>query len=212
MKKIFVLLFSLGILAQASAQSFQKGSLVTSFDWGFDIYNVFEKYTDASNSTSTTKNDHAASTNWNLGAEYGVLKWLGVGLQMKFDHYLDSNKVNAPSATGFEIGIVGNAHIIRHEHFDLLGGMDIGYSHLTWNANDGFNDQVYGDGTWIDFHASMRIYLGRFGFNFTFYSPIINYPSLTSNNTSSGLGQSWLAQWKGTGGGLNLGIHYRILN
>jgi hypothetical protein len=216
MKKIIVLIFSLGILSQASAQSFQTGSLVVSLDWGFDISNVLQTYSlyNVPNST-TTKTGNAASTNWNLGGEIGLLKWLGVGLQFKLDNYItskDSSTGNTPTAIGFEVGVVGNIHIIRHQHFDLLGGMDFGYSQLTYNANDGFNNQIYGSGTWLDFHAAMRIYLGRFGFNLTVYSPIINYPSLTSNNSGLGLGESLLASWKGTGGGFNLGIQYRILN
>ena len=214
MKKLLVLLASVVIMQQANAQSFQRGTIVASLDWGIDVYSVYQTYSlyNVPNSTST-KTDNAASHNWNLSGEYGVLNWLGLGLQFKFDTYYtgkDTNTGYTATANGVEIGLIANAHIIRHQHFDLLGGMNIGYSHLTYNANDGYNDQIYGDGSWVDFHATMRIYFGKFGANLSFYSPIITYASLTSNNSGLGLGTQVLASWKGTGGGLNLGIQYRF--
>ncbi len=216
MKKAILILLSLITLQQVKAQSFQQGSLVTSLDWGFDGYSVDQKYSlyNVPNSTST-RTSGAASTNWNLSGEFGVLKWLGIGVQLKLDNYItktDSTTGVRASAIGFEGGIIGNIHIIRHPHFNLLAGVNVGYSHLTYNTNDGFNDQVYGDGSWVDFHLAMRFYFGRFGLNFAFYTPVINYASLTTNNSNWGLGESVLASWKGRGAGLDLGIQYRILN
>jgi|GEM_PF-972318 hypothetical protein len=216
MKKLILLVVSILTLQQVNAQSFQAGSLVTSLDWGFDLYSVAQTYSlyNVPNSTST-KTSGAASTNWNLAGEFGVLNWLGLGVQLKLDNYVtsrDSTTGIKPTAIGFEGGIIANLHIIRHPHFNLLGGIDLGYSHLTYNTNDGFSDQVYGDGSWFDFHLTMRFYFGRFGLNFTGYSPVINYASLTSNNSNWSLGENVLASWKGKGGGINLGMQYRILN
>jgi hypothetical protein len=216
MKKAILILVALITLQQIKAQSFQQGSLVMSLDWGADIYSVSQKYSlyNVSNST-TTKTSAAASTNWNLSGEFGVFKWLGLGIQLKLDNYVtstDSTTGQRATAIGFEGGIIGNIHIIRHPHFNLLAGVNVGYSHLTYNYNDGFNDQVYGDGSWVDFHAAMRFYFGRFGLNFTFYTPVITYASLTTNNPNFGLGESILASWKGRGAGIDLGIQYRLFN
>ena len=215
MKKVLLLLAAVILLQQANAQSFQKGSLVISLDWGFDVYTLNESYSinNKPNST-TTQTDHAASSNFNLGAEYGLLKWLGAGLQFKLDNYftsVDSTTGHKPSARGIEVGVLINGHIVRANHFDLLAGFNFGFSHFTYNYNDGFSDQVYGNGSWRDFHITPRFYFGKFGLNLTLYFPLVNYPSLTSN-FSSALGEDIIATWKANGVGVNLGIHYRFIH
>ena len=146
-----------------------------------------------------------------MGAEFGVANWLGLGLAGQFDEYIhgknDSSGVS--TALAFEIGAIINFHIVRHTHFDLLAGFDLGYSNLTVTSNDGTNDQIYGSGTWFDVHLTTRIYVGRFGFNVTLVFPNMNYPTLTSNVTT--YNEYVLSSFKLSGEGLNVGVQYHFL-
>lgn len=211
MKKL-LLSFSLFIVhfSILKAQSFQAGSLILSACYGFDGYSTQLHEVDSYSSTYQDKTSGAASTNVNLGGEFGITNWLGLGLQGKFDDYIhgkDSGGV--ASAYGIEIGAIINFHIVRHTHFDFLAGFDLGYSNLTITSNDGYNDQVYGSGSWFDIHLTPRLYIGRFGFNATLYFPFINYPNLTSNN--AGFNEYVIASFKAHGEGLNIGIQYHLL-
>lgn len=215
MKKSFLLLGTALFLQTANAQSFQKSSLVLTANYGLDIYSIEQKTRlyNVSNSTQS-QTSTAGSTNYNFEGEFGLFKWLGVGLHFKLDNYITSKDSSGykPTAIGFETGVLVNLHLIRATHFNLLVGGNFGFSTLTYNV-DAFNDQVYGDGSWIDLHASARFYFGRFGFNLNFYKAFINYPSLTTNNSSWGLGESVITSWYATGTfGGTIGIQYRILN
>lgn len=220
MKKILILL-AMGITFSwldpvgLQAQSFQKGSLVITANYGFDAYSIKQstRLYNVPNSNSDTTTG-AAGTNWNIEAEYGLLNWLGVGIHLKLDNYItsyDSANHYKPTAIGFEGGVLINIHIIRTQHFDLLAGCNLGFSTFTYTF-DVFNDQVYGSGSWTDLHLSTRFYFGRFGLNLNFYRPEISYPNLTTNNSNIGLGESVLTSWLGTGGGASIGIQYRIIN
>jgi hypothetical protein len=211
MKKVITLIsiFVFGFSALSNAQSFQTGSLIVSLSYGFDVYSVrqhqVETYTTPSQSKDTTNG--AACGNINLSGEYAVTKWLGLGLQLKYDSYL--HRANILQANGFEGGVIVNGHFIRHTHFDMFGGMDLGISTLTITANDGYNDQVYGSGSWFDVHLTTRIYFGRFGINMTLYFPTINYPTLTSNNQT--FNTYIIEAWHASGTGFNIGFQYHFL-
>ena len=209
MKKIIICIavFISGFSISSTAQTFQRGSLIVSAAWGIDVYNLQQHLENYATGETTQSTTHVASRNFNLGGEFGVAKWLGLGLQFKLDNYYHDNNVS--SAIGFESGLIVNAHIIRHLHFDLLGGFNLGYSTLTLTWNDGYNDQLYGKGSWDDIHFTARIYIGRFGFSGTLYFPVINYGTLTFNNNL--LNEYILASWKASGEGWNFGIQYHFL-
>ncbi len=189
-----------------SFESFQSGSLIVSAAWGIDGYSLKQHQVNNYTGKTYDTNTGAASRNFNIGAEYGVTKWLGLGLQFKFDNYY--HDYNIQSALGFELGIIANAHIIRHRHFDLLAGINVGGSNLTITGNYN-NDQIYGSGTWFDMHLTARIYIRRFGFSSTIYIPYINYSTLTSN--VGAFNQYILESWKANGVGINFGIQYHFL-
>jgi hypothetical protein len=94
-------------------------------------------------------------------------------------------------------------------HFDLLGGLNFGFSNITITSNDGYNDQLYGSGGWYDIHFTARVYIGRFGFGATLYFPGINYSTVTSNNSI--YNQYFLASLKAHGEGFNFGVQYHFL-
>jgi hypothetical protein len=208
MKKLFIatsVLVSCFSLT-SKAQTFQTGSLIVSAGYGFDIYSVKLHQVNNFSGQSKDTTSGAASGNFTLGGEFGVTKWLGLGLQLKFDSYLHNSNVS--QAVGFEGGLIVNAHIIRHMHFDLLAGLNLGASSLTLTSNDGTNTQIYGSGSWVDIHFTARIYFGKFGLSATLYFPSINY-TISSNNDL--FNQYIDDSWKATGEGLNIGIQYHFL-
>ncbi len=190
----------------SAAQTFQKGSLIVTANFGIDGYSLHQNQLNTYTGKTLDTTTGAASRNFSLGGEFGVSKWLGLGLQLKFDNYYHDYTLQ--SAFGFESGIIVNAHIIRHLHFDLLAGLNIGLSTLTITSIYN-NYQIYGTGSWVDLHFTAREYLGKFGFSETIYFPTINYSHLTSN---VGVFNEYIAEsWKGSGVGLNWGIQYHFL-
>jgi len=207
MKKILLLAISVVFLQQVNAQSFQRGSIVLGLNYGLDGYKIQEHYINKTTGGSHDTTGGAAATNWNLGAEYGLFNWLGVGIQLKLDNYFHDTTTS--NDIGFEAGLIVNLHVIRAQHFNLVAGFDFGLSNLTINyVTD--NNQVYGTGPWFDFHITPRFYFGRFGLNLNLYFPSINYANLTSNVAT--FNQYIAASWKGNGYGLTGGIQYRIIN
>lgn len=208
MKKLFIAtaIFVSGFSIVSKAQTFQTGSLIVSAGYGFDLFSV--KLHQVNNFTGQTKDttQGAASGSFMLGGEFGVTNWLGLGLQLKFDSYLHNS--NLSQAAGFEGGLIVNAHIIRHMHFDLFAGLNLGGSHLTLTASDGSGNQIYGSGSWADIHFTARIYFGKFGVSASLYFPTINY-TISSNNSI--FNEYIDDSWKAKGEGLNIGIQYHFL-
>jgi opacity protein-like surface antigen len=216
MKKFLFLLAAIIMLKHVTAQSFEKSSIVISACYSFD-YNDLSQQVNQYNIPNSLQSlsSKAISGSWNFEGEFGLFKWLGLGAQFKLDNYTTSTNPTTGArvtAAGFETGITANLHLIRNDRFNLLLGADVGYSQLTYSTNDGFNDQVSGNGSWIDFHATARFYFGRFGLNFTAYIPETNYETLSSSSSNWKSGEDILASWKGTGGGVSAGIQYRIVN
>ncbi len=197
---------------QLNAQSFYKGALVADLNYGFDIYTV-KSHVSYKNNIIPDENttDGAVSTSPNLGVEYGVLNWFGVGIRGKFDKYVtskDSASGITPKANGTEVGLIVNFHLLRKKVFNLIAGFEGGYSHLLYRSNDIMGTEAYGDGTWINLHLTPRFYFGRFGISTSINVPFINYPNMTTSNTNFNSIVSW--SWKATGFGMNFGVQYRF--
>jgi len=213
MKKLLLILAVFGV-TQLSAQSFYKGALVADLTTGVDIYVVKYHYALRSNtSIDTTVTDGAGSKSQTLGLEYGVLDWLGLGLRGKIDnYYTDKDKITGikPSVKGFEVGALIDFHIARKEHFNFVTGFEVGYSNLLYKTNDPWGTEIYGSGSWFNFHITPRYYFGRFGLEINLNVPIINYPNLTTSSKT--INSYIVSSWKATGFGMNFGIQYRFLN
>ena len=216
MKKIIFVLMGFASL-QMSAQSFYKGALVASLNYGIDIYNVKEhlvyKGSAINGPAPKDTTDGAGAHGLRLSAEYGVVDWLGVGLSGKINTYLTSKDKTTgitPTASGGEIGLLVNFHMLRKQKFNLSGGFDLGYSHLTYRSHDALGTEVYGDGSWFNLHITPRLYFGRFGINMTLNFPFINYPNLVSSDAT--FNKDYSFSWKSTGWGMNFGVQYRFLN
>jgi hypothetical protein len=200
---------------QVFSQSFYKGALVFDLNTGIDVYGLKFSYKTKNinppKDTSTV--GAAASSNFNFGLEYGLNNWFGLGIKAKFDKYIagkDSATHSAPTIRGIELAAVANAHVLRLHHFDLPLGIDLGYSNLNYHLNDVGNNQIYGNGSYFNFHINPRFYIRRFGFNLNFAVPVITYSSLTSNNVT--FNKYILADWKAAGISLGVGIQYRFLS
>jgi len=217
MKKLFCILF-LSACLQASAQSFHKGALVTDLSYGFDAYAVHYTteliYNGAVIGTSKTT-DGAVSTGPTLGVQYGLAKWFGLGLRAKYDNYVtskDSISGIKPTATGFEVGLMTDFHVVKREHFNLSLGLDLGISKLIYKTNDPNQNylEVYGDGSWVNFRISPRYYFGRFGLGININIPTISYPHMTTSSKT--LNSYVYSSWKASGFGMAFGVQYRFLN
>jgi hypothetical protein len=213
MKKIILAVFALASFA-ANAQSFYKGALVADLNWGVEVYNVAYHYALKSNTNiDTTTHSGAASKSFGLGVEYGVTNWLGLGLCGKIDNYVTSKDAvtgTQPTAGGGQFGAIINFHVLRKQHFNLVLGINAGYSHLTYKTNDYFGTEVYGDGVWSRFSVIPRYYFGRFGIEASLNFPRINYPNMTTSSKT--LNSYIVSSWKASGVGFGFGVQYRFLN
>lgn len=212
MKKISVILLFTALTIQAYSQkSFSGGSLIFSANYGIDGNIANQHYINPPENGGQTLNGTAPSSNLSIGAEYGLLNWLGLGIIGRFDNYYpESNDVThtTPSAGAVDLGGTVNLHILRMTHADILGGFDWGVSQFTYNVNDGLNTKAYGNGHWSDIHATARLYFGRLGFNLTLYVPTMTYNSLQNNSTQPG--QYIVNYWKSTGYGASVGLQYKL--
>ncbi len=203
------------ILNQVKAQeSFHKHALIISADFGGDVYAITEKYNvNGYPNLGYTTTIGAACASYPISVEYGVGKWLGLGLVAKFDNYAikkDSATQYQPVATGFEFGALVNFHLVRKEHLDFFLGLNLGSSSFIYTL-DSHNDQLYGNGAWSDIHAGLRYYFHHFGINALLSFPNMNY-NLTGNNANWSLGQDILSTWKADGVAFNVGIQYRFFD
>jgi hypothetical protein len=195
---------------QIFSQSFYKGALVLNTNLGIDAYAVDYHYQIIGTNITSDKKSGAASGTLNVGLEYGLNKWFGIGLFSKFDNYItkyDSVTMAKPNVGGLELALMLNAHIVHINHFDLPIGFNIGYSHLNYQNS---TYTLYGNGSYFDLHINPRFYIKKFGFNLNIAIPFVHYNNLTSNNST--FNQYVLADWKGAGLGLGLGIQYRFFS
>ena len=210
MRKIITLCIWV-LSVQAFSQSFYKGALIFDANVGIDAYAVKYHYQLKNTNQAKDQTSGAVSSNFNLGLEYGLSKWFGIGLRAKLDKFVtrkDSVTNTTPAANGGELALILNAHVVHTNHFDLPIGIDFGYSHLNYYQNDIGNNQIYGNGSYFNLHINPRIYIKRFGFNFNVAIPFIHYSNMTSNN--SVFNQYVLADWKAAGFSLGFGIQYRF--
>jgi hypothetical protein len=226
-KNLLIFIFPLTLFVQSTAQnsaqtteqstekkdekSFKQFTLVISADLGLDYTSVAQRYIDQSFNLQNSQSSNSA-LNYNVSAEFGVLKWLGLGALVQSETYFtQQNSVTetSPSISSYETGIVANIHLIRKKHIDWRFGGTYGFSHLNYDVNNGVNGQIYGQGSWADIHVSTRFYFGRFGLNYMLYMPFVNYSNLSSNNSNSG-NQYTTTSWKAFGVGIEVGIQYRF--
>lgn len=212
MKKLIFVLFFILYAFILSAQTFYKGALVFDVKGAIDIYNTKYTYKLITTGQDTTVEDKAANRNIALGLEYGVINKLGVGVRYTYAKYFaeadDSTKQN-PNINSNNIMVQANYHVLNGKVFDLVGGINVGYSKLSVITNNINKDEIYGNGFYFDVHVSPRVWMGPFGFQLDLGMPFVNYKKLTSNNVN--FNENVLAQWKGLGYSIGMGIQYRFI-
>lgn len=213
MKKLLFVLFFILYAIILSAQSFHKGALVFDMKGAIDVYNTTYYYKEKNSGRDTTLENKAANRNIAFGLEYGVLNKLGVGIRYNRAKYFadndDSTKM-APNIYSNNISAQVNYHVLNGKIFNLVGGINIGYSSLTLISNDINRTEIYGSGMYFDVHVSPRLYIGRFGFQWDLGMPFINYTKLTTNNAD--VNSAILAKWKGLGYSIGTGISFRFFS
>ncbi|MDI9342317.1 MAG: hypothetical protein QM534_17220 [Sediminibacterium sp.] len=214
-KQIIALMAVLCVVTKGQSQSMYLGALVIDANAGIEgmstEYNY--RYKNLSIEKDTTIKDGAANSNFSFGAEVGLAKWISVGGRAKFNTYFTSeDKVTKtrPDAHSFEVLGTLNLHITHNKHFNLLFGGNMGYSGLTYNSNDVNKTSVEGKGTYADLHLTARVYIRRFGFHVSAYTPFVSYNNMTSNNDV--FNSYIVAKWKGQGFGMNIGVQYRFFS
>jgi len=211
-KLIFALSFTLYAVS-LSAQSFYKNALVVDMNVGIEVYDTKYTYKIRNSSLDTTLNDKAVNRNFSIGAEYGVINRLGVGLRFKSNNYFvqrDDITGITPYVSSYDYMATVNFHPIVNNVFNLVTGINFGGSHLNYVSNNSNNDRLYGNGTYFDFHVSPRIYIKRFAFQFDFNVPFVSYNNMTSNNPD--FNSYVIAKWKGSGYNIGTGIQFRFLD
>ncbi len=212
MKKLIFVLFFILYTVILSAQSFHKGALVFDVKGAIDVYNTKYTYKLISTGQDTTFEDKAANRNIAFGLEYGVLNKLGVGIRYNRARYFaeaDDSTKQMPNIYSNNIMLLVNYHVLNGKVFNLVGGINIGYSALNFISNNINKDEIYGNGLYFDVHVSPRVYMGRFGFQLDLGMPFVNYKKLTTNNAY--FNQNILAQWKGLGYSIGMGMQFRFL-
>lgn len=213
MKKLSVLLLAVILTHQVSAQkSFYTGAFVFSANFGIDGNVADQHYFNQPEGSAQTLNGMAPASNFNIGAEYGLFNFLGLGLVGRFDNYFSENNQitkTTTSAGAVDLGGTVNLHLLRMPHMDIFLGGDWGVSQFTYHVNDGLNTMAYGNGNWSDIHATGRLYFDRLGVNLSLYIPTMSYSNLQNNNSSTG--EYIVNYWKSTGYGASIGLQYRIL-
>ena len=193
-------------------KSFYSGALVISANFGTDGNIANQRYFSASEPQAQTLNGSATASDFNIGAEYGLFNWLGLGIISRVDNYYSQeNQItqSTPSEGAMDIGGTANLHLLKWAHLDVLAGYDFGFSHLTYNTNNSIHTTSTANGTWSDIHATGRIYFGRLGINLCFYVPGTTYTNFKTSNMS--LGDYTINYWKSTGYGASVGLQYRLL-
>lgn len=195
------------------SQSFSTGSFLISLNTGIEIYNTEYKYQIKNTNFDTIIKDQAGNSNYYLGIEYGLLKWLGIGLKGKINNYFtekDKYTGNTPTAHSFDVAFTIRAHLFRTNHFDLPIGLSLGGSSLTYNNNDpNYPITVTGKGGYFDLHIQPMLYFKKFGFNLYMGLPSVNYADMTTNRDV--INDVIITNWKGKGFILGVGLQYRFI-
>lgn len=128
------ILVATGNLHTSCAQSFEKGTHVLEPTLGLAIYSVSYEEEDIFG-RKYTETGGAGSVPLELGYEYGVLNWLGVGGMLRYQPFLDSSGADL-TVRSIEIGPRLNFHVLRTDKVDLLASLSFGLSSFSWNETD----------------------------------------------------------------------------
>ena len=145
---------SLGLTAQ---KSFEKKTNVVAFGADLGIYSYESRIL----SSDQTESNLALNKQLSLYYERGMLNWLGIGAKVQLSDYFTDDTIPKPSFKAIDASLLVNAHVVRSKHVDMLFGVNVGYSHLNWEANDTYVSTAKGGGLTYDVHFQPHFYFGN---------------------------------------------------
>ncbi|MCW3083203.1 MAG: hypothetical protein JWP12_569 [Bacteroidetes bacterium] len=155
MRKILTLIVICITAMSAHAQSFKFGTIAADVNAGFGTYGI--------KAHSPVNGDDVSGIAFigtlpEINAEFGILKFLGVGVHYRRGTY---GKSSGGKARGNDIGLNVNFHLAnKKDKFDLPIGVAIGGTTLYAPVNT--TDYFKGKGTLINVHVSPHIYFGKY--------------------------------------------------
>ncbi len=194
------------------SQSFGTGVLVADLNTGIEVYSsemVYDR--PGSDMTDTVVSRLMASAGYNVGAEIGLHKRLGLGLRgrsVAFLKALDEVTNERPDINTSDLLLMVNFHPLVRKKIDLVLGAEMGISRLRVDLNDFENAELRSNGTFLGFYINPRIYYKRVGFNLKTYFPVINYRNMVFSRETPG--EFMLSSWKASGFGISAGVQLRL--
>jgi hypothetical protein len=216
MKKRFKILLIASLITSfvftnnlSKAQSFQKGTFDIDLGLGFGFYAT--QVSTTINGLTVISNGHAGSWITPFSLEYGIGNRVGLGLEVVSDHYItqtDSISGTKPNDHSSEVAVIGNYHFVRTDHIDFYGGLSVGVSSITVDANNNAGGVFTSGGSFVDLHFNTRFFIGHhFAFTLSLRFPTLNY----SNGTySDNIGNSIPFSLTGSGWVFGIGIAVKI--
>lgn len=198
MKKTTTILLAFTALlllnTNVNAQAFEKGTINVDLGIGLGIYgtsqtSTYELKADVfgtpiSEKSTRDTTDGAASTVVPFSFEYGVGEKLGIGLDITYSNYIinDSDRVFLRSVKAFDFGPKFYYHPLSSDKYDLVLGLGLGFTSITWNYETVFNstpESSKGSGFYLNldiknkffFSDNVGIYV-NVGYKGNFYSAI----------------------------------------
>lgn len=125
------------------AQSFQKGNINVDIGIGFGIYGTSQTFTNTLTFGGVTTLDKSDTTDATasrvipINLEYGLTDKIGIGLDFTYGSYFinDSDKVSLESVKAYDFGPRLNYHLLNSNRNDLMIGVGIGFSTISWDFN-----------------------------------------------------------------------------
>jgi len=193
MNKIYISIFitsQLFVSSLFSQKSFEKDVNIIEPGIGIGAYKV--DFKDKSNPNIPVSHDSTAAKLFPVGFEHGLTNWLGIGGKFNYSSYI-TNDSTSEKAHGLDFAVFARAHALRTKHIDLFAGLDFGYSHFVYNANNYSGGIARADGTYFGFNLNSRFWFGkilglRLFYNFDHY----NYPNgVIEDNAANSYNFSW---------------------
>lgn len=156
MKTKLLLVLSIFLLhTTLNAQSFKFGTIAADAGVGFGIYGI-RGYSPVNGSTISGAGIVGSLPR--INAEFGVLKFLGVGVSYRKGTY---GKSAAGPIRGTDIMLRANLHLANNnEKFDLPIGVGYGLSNFNGDLNT--TQYVRAKGGILNIHVSPHIYFGKY--------------------------------------------------
>jgi hypothetical protein len=212
-KKYFFIHALVLLVGVTTAQSYHKGSIILDLNTGIEIYNFNSSYhaVSVAGLPDTSISDQIGNSSQALGLEFGIGKYVGVGLRAKTSVFFD-NLDRITNSRGDmntrDLMVMVNLHPLVVKNFDLVLGAEAGLSQLRLDMNNPAGTTLEGKGGSVAIYVNPRLYLGRFGLNLKTYLPVIRYGKLRSEDSEAGT--YILSALEGSGLGLSLGIQLRL--